>query len=76
MISGAAEAGIRSVEGVGLTFSGNTIKGCANGGLLVLRWTQGEDGTLITGNRISAIAAKAGGRASMAMASMSFAPMA
>ncbi|MFN4168573.1 MAG: TIGR03808 family TAT-translocated repetitive protein [Pannonibacter phragmitetus] len=61
MISGAAEAGIRSVEGAGLAFFGNTITGCANGGLLVLRWTQGEDGTLITGNRISAIAAKAGG---------------
>ncbi|WP_439530877.1 TIGR03808 family TAT-translocated repetitive protein [Pannonibacter sp.] len=61
LISGAAEAGIRSVEARGLVFAENVITDCANAGLLVMRWTQAEDGTLIRGNRIERIAARAGG---------------
>lgn len=60
-ISGAAEAGIRSNEATGLAIKGNTVTDCANGGILVYRWTEGEDGTLVTGNRIERIAARFGG---------------
>ncbi|ADZ71416.1 TIGR03808 family TAT-translocated repetitive protein [Polymorphum gilvum] len=61
LVSGAAEAGIRSVEARGLSIADNTVSDCANGGILVLRWSPGEDGTLVTGNRIERIAARAGG---------------
>lgn len=60
-ISGAADAGIYSVQALGMEISGNTISACGNGGILVHRWETGQDGTLIAGNRISGIAARAGG---------------
>jgi uncharacterized secreted repeat protein (TIGR03808 family) len=60
-ISGAADAGIYSVEGAGLTFAGNTVSDCANGGILAHRWQSAEDGTVIAGNRVFRIAARAGG---------------
>ncbi|TWI93363.1 putative secreted repeat protein (TIGR03808 family) [Roseibium hamelinense] len=61
MISGAAEAAIRSNEATGLRISGNIISDCANGGIWIYRWTEGEDGTLVTGNRVERIGAKNGG---------------
>ncbi|TGQ66855.1 MAG: TIGR03808 family TAT-translocated repetitive protein [Mesorhizobium sp.] len=60
-ISGAADAGIYSVEAAGLAISGNTISDCANGGILVHRWQAGEDGTIVTGNRVQRIGARSGG---------------
>jgi uncharacterized secreted repeat protein (TIGR03808 family) len=57
----AREAGIRAVESTGLTITDNTIEDCGNGGILVHRWSEGEDGTIVTGNRVSRIAAEAGG---------------
>jgi uncharacterized secreted repeat protein (TIGR03808 family) len=60
-ISGAAEAGIRSNEADGLALTGNVVTDCANGGIWVHRWSEGEDGTLVTGNRIERIGAKYGG---------------
>lgn len=60
-ISGAAEAGIYSVEAAGLTISGNTVSDCANGGILVHRWQAADDGTIVTGNRVERIAARNGG---------------
>ena len=60
-ISGAADAGIYSVEAHGLTISGNTVADCANGGILVHRWQAAEDGTIVTGNRVGRIAARNGG---------------
>lgn len=60
-ISGAAEAGIYSVGATGLGITGNTVSDCANGGILVHRWQTGEDGTLVTGNRVERIAARSGG---------------
>lgn len=60
-VSGAAAAGIRSVEARGLMICGNTVTDCANGGILVHRWQEGEDGTIVTGNRIERIAARDGG---------------
>lgn len=60
-ISGAAEAGMRSNEAIGLSLTGNVVSDCANGGIWVHRWREGEDGTLISGNRIERIGAKYGG---------------
>lgn len=60
-ISGAAEAGLYSVEAHGLTVSGNTVSDCANGGILVHRWQAADDGTIVTGNRVERIAARNGG---------------
>ncbi len=60
-ISNCLEAGVRSMEARGLSFTQNTVQDCANAGILVYRWKKGEDGTLISGNRIERIAARSGG---------------
>jgi uncharacterized secreted repeat protein (TIGR03808 family) len=60
-IQGAADAGIRAIESTGLTISDNAVDDCGNAGILVYRWSEGEDGTIVTGNRVTRIAANAGG---------------
>lgn len=60
-LSGAAEAGIWAIEGRAFTIRDNEIFDCGNGGILVHRWTKGEDGTIISGNRVARIAATNGG---------------
>ena len=60
-ISGAADAGIWAIEGRAFTIRNNEVFDCGNGGLLVHRWTKGEDGTVISGNRVARIAATNGG---------------
>jgi len=60
-VSGAAEAGIRAIESSNLEIVRNTVKDCANGGILVHRYTPGDDGTMVQGNRVSNIAARNGG---------------
>ena len=60
-ITAAAESAIFSLDAKGLEISGNTIADCANNGILVWRSAAGEDGTLVSGNRIERIAAANGG---------------
>jgi uncharacterized secreted repeat protein (TIGR03808 family) len=60
-ISGAADAGIYSVEAVRLDITGNSVSDCANGGILVHRWQIADDGTIVTGNHVERIAARNGG---------------
>ncbi|MER8905462.1 TIGR03808 family TAT-translocated repetitive protein [Mesorhizobium sp. M0772] len=60
-ILGAADAGIYSVEAAGLAISDNTVSDCGNGGILVHRWRQAEDGTIVSGNRVQRIGARSGG---------------
>jgi uncharacterized secreted repeat protein (TIGR03808 family) len=60
-ITGAADAGIYSVEAGKLQISGNTISDCGNGGILVHRWHTADDGTMIFGNRVERIFARDGG---------------
>ncbi|MDE1992580.1 MAG: TIGR03808 family TAT-translocated repetitive protein [Rhizobiaceae bacterium] len=60
-ISGAADAGLYAVQSSSLTISGNTVEDCGNGGILIHRWDKGEDGSIITGNRVSRIGANDGG---------------
>lgn len=62
IISGArGDCGIYALENTGLAIRDNEVTGCSNGGILVHRWTPGEDGTIVTGNRISQIGAANGG---------------
>lgn len=60
-ITGAAEAGVWAIEGKGFSIRDNEVFDCGNGGILVHRWTKGEDGTVITGNRVARIGATNGG---------------
>jgi uncharacterized secreted repeat protein (TIGR03808 family) len=60
-VSGAKDSGIYSVEARAMDISSNTIADCANGGILVHRWQAAEDGTIVSGNRISRISAANGG---------------
>ena len=60
-VSGASDAGIYSVGAAGLAITGNTVSDCTDGGILIHRWQAGDDGTIVTGNRVAHIAAKSGG---------------
>jgi len=60
-ITGAAETAIYSVEARGLAIADNDVSDCASGGILVHRWQKSEDNTMVTGNRVSRIAARHGG---------------
>jgi uncharacterized secreted repeat protein (TIGR03808 family) len=60
-LSGVSEVAIRALESRGLSLTGNTISECGAGGISVLRWNAGEDGTIVASNRISSIAAKDSG---------------
>ncbi|WP_047463280.1 TIGR03808 family TAT-translocated repetitive protein [Rhizobium rhizogenes] len=60
-ISGAADAGLYSVQSAGLMVTDNTVEDCGNGGILIHRWDKGEDGSIVTGNRIARIGANDGG---------------
>ena len=60
-ISSVLDAGIKSLDATGLDISGNTVSACGNNGILVWRSEKGEDGTIVSGNRISKIRNAAGG---------------
>jgi len=60
-IWGCHYTGILSLDAAGLEISGNTVRDCGNNGIQVWRSKQGEDGTIVTQNRILGIAARDGG---------------
>ncbi len=60
-ITGAAEHGLYAVQSRRLSVLDNLVADCGNGGILVHRWERGEDGAIITGNRVERIAAGRGG---------------
>lgn len=60
-IGGMSEAALMSVDAQGLTVSQNTIRDCGNNGIQIWRSTPGEDGSIVTGNRIERITARSGG---------------
>ena len=55
------KAALLSVDARGLELSHNHVHDCGDNGILVWRSEPGEDGTLVTANRIERIAAKSGG---------------
>lgn len=61
LISGAGVFAIYSMDGAGLSVSGNTINDCRNGGIVIHRNVSGHDGAIVTGNRISNTGAANGG---------------
>jgi uncharacterized secreted repeat protein (TIGR03808 family) len=60
-VTGAGDSGIFSRDARGLIISGNTIRGAGNNGIQVWRSAAGDDGTLVTENRIENTAARGGG---------------
>jgi uncharacterized secreted repeat protein (TIGR03808 family) len=60
-ISSPADAGIFSLNARGLTIARNIIRGAGNNGIQVWRSEAGDDGTLVTGNRVEAVLARSGG---------------
>ena len=60
-ISAAEKAGLFSQDANGLDISHNRLRNCADNGILVWRTKSGEDGTLVSHNRISGIRAQSGG---------------
>jgi uncharacterized secreted repeat protein (TIGR03808 family) len=56
-----AKAGLFSEDASGLEISHNHVRDCGDNGILVWRSEAGEDGTIVTANRIERIAAKSGG---------------
>jgi uncharacterized secreted repeat protein (TIGR03808 family) len=59
--SGAGQSGIYCVESAGMSITGNTVRDCANGGILVHRWQDGEDKSIVSSNRVERISARDGG---------------
>jgi uncharacterized secreted repeat protein (TIGR03808 family) len=60
-VSGAMQAGIRSVNASGLDIVHNSIADCANNGIQVWRSEAGEDGSTVANNRITRIRVDGGG---------------
>jgi uncharacterized secreted repeat protein (TIGR03808 family) len=60
-IRGVAEAAIHALDSLGLTVANNDIADCGNNGIQIWRSRAGEDGTIVTGNRIRHVAARSGG---------------
>jgi len=56
-----AQSALFSKDAAGLEISHNHVHDCGNNGILVWRTEVGEDGTIVSGNRIERVAAKAGG---------------
>jgi uncharacterized secreted repeat protein (TIGR03808 family) len=54
-------AAIRSLDATGLEIAHNEISDCRNNGIQIWRSQLGEDGTIVTANRIARIEAKGGG---------------
>ncbi|MGV8839517.1 MAG: TIGR03808 family TAT-translocated repetitive protein [Bauldia sp.] len=57
----SAAVGMWLVNSTGLAVTGNTVTDCADNGILVHRWEPGEDGTIVSGNRVERIGAASGG---------------
>jgi len=55
------KGGLFSEDAAGLEIAHNHVRDCGDNGILVWRSDAGEDGTIVTSNRIERIAAKSGG---------------
>jgi uncharacterized secreted repeat protein (TIGR03808 family) len=53
--SGARGVAVVSTEGRGLDIADNQIADCGTGGVLIERWSDGDDATTVSGNRIERI---------------------
>ena len=55
------DCGVLATNNQRMKITDNLVSDCDNGGIIVSRWEQGPDNTIITGNRVERIAAKKGG---------------
>lgn len=55
------DVAIFSRDATGLRLAGNTIRDCADNGIMVWRSAKGFDGTLVSGNRIERVRNRSGG---------------
>lgn len=55
------DTGLKALDSAGLEMRASTITGCGNNGVQVWRTEGGEDGTIVSGNRIANIRNAAGG---------------
>jgi uncharacterized secreted repeat protein (TIGR03808 family) len=55
------DAAIRSIDARGMEIAHNDIADCGNNGIQVWRYSVGEDGTIVTANRIARVRADGGG---------------
>lgn len=60
-ITNSADVAIYSLDARGLSIVANTVRGAGDGGILVHRSQQGDDGTLVLDNRIEDIGNVSGG---------------
>lgn len=60
-VSSVIDAAIRATDSTGLAVIHNEIADCGNNGIQVWRTLAGEDGTIVSGNRIVRVRADAGG---------------
>jgi uncharacterized secreted repeat protein (TIGR03808 family) len=56
-----ADVAILSYNAAGLLLARNTIVGAGNNGIQIIRWENGDDGTIVVDNRIESIANRSGG---------------
>jgi uncharacterized secreted repeat protein (TIGR03808 family) len=61
LIADSADVAIHSLDARGLLIARNTITGAGNNGIQVWRAESGDDGTIVTDNRIEAINNRSGG---------------
>ncbi|MCC7252978.1 TIGR03808 family TAT-translocated repetitive protein [Hyphomicrobium sp.] len=61
MLKEMSQAGLMSLDAEGLMIAHNAVAECANNGIQIWRSTPGDDGSVVTANRIERIAAKGGG---------------
>jgi uncharacterized secreted repeat protein (TIGR03808 family) len=60
-VEDAGDSAIRAIDSTGLRIAENVIRRCGNNGIQVWRSAPGDDGTMVTDNRIEDIRADAGG---------------
>ena len=73
---GVAAGGVFTTDATGLAIDDNRLERCGDNGVQVWRSAAGDDGTRVTGIRISDIRSISGGRARTAMAFRCSAPAA
>lgn len=61
VIEGARFSGLFARNSTGLSVEGNVLRECANNGILIWRSQNGDDGSIVRGNRIEDIRADGGG---------------
>ncbi len=54
-ITGASGTGILSIEGRALGITGNRVADCGGEGIHLRRWTAGDDGSTLRGNRVDRV---------------------